>query len=151
MTSRDPIQMPACSGEGFDSIFAGNQRQLWGHLRSDSYFYDPSGSTWQPCSLFCQGLQAAHYCFFDVLQSLFSIIALGVTSGKCWTAHNVAALFGLLKNNLEIHDSRLLPEAKKAFERSKSICSIQSSPRKACFNIANGSLGLVVLGHRLGW
>jgi hypothetical protein len=69
----------------------------------------------------CQRFQAAHDCFFYVLQSLFHTIVLGVTSGKCWAAHYVAALFGLLKNNLEIHDIRLLAGAKKLSKRSISI------------------------------
>jgi hypothetical protein len=41
-----------------------------------------------------------------------------VTSGKGWAAHDVAALFGFLKNHLEIHDNKLISEAKKSFERS---------------------------------
>ena len=122
--------MPACFGKGFDGFFAGNHWQLLGHRKSDRYFYNPSRRAHQPCSLFCQRFQAAHYCLLDVIQSFFHIIALGVTSGKCLTAHNVATLFGLLKNNLEIHDSRLQPEAKKAFERSNRFARFKARPER---------------------
>jgi hypothetical protein len=38
-----------------------------------------------------------------------------MASEKGWAAHDVAALFGFLKNNLEIHDNKLISEAKKSF------------------------------------
>ena len=82
-------------------------------MRSNRYFYDPSRSAKQPRSLFSQRFQAAYYRLFDVLQGFFHAVALGVTSGKCWAAHDVAAIYVLHKNDFEIH--YLQPTAQSFF------------------------------------
>jgi len=70
----------------------------------NSYFHDPFRSTQQPGPLFRQRLQAASYGLFDVLQGFIHAVSLGVASGECRAAYNVAALFSFLKDNFEIHD-----------------------------------------------